>query len=332
MDIVRWGLIGSGEIARKAVVPAFLELEGCALTCVASRHPEKAEALSRDSGAKRFYTDWQELVRDEEIDAVYIATPHYLHAEQAIAAAESRKHVLCEKPMALNGDQCRTMIRACACAGVKLGVAYYRRFYPVLKRIKSLLGEGAIGTASLCQINSFTWYDLKPGDPQYWLFQPDKSGGGPLMIGGCHRIEMLLNLFGPITQIVSLKGNVHARRDIEDTGVAVFRHGAGPLSVLCMSHSIRESNDTVHIFGSGGSIHVRTLNRGEMLLTCGEQRVTEYHPAHKNGHFPLIRSFCQSVLKAEDLEVDGSLGLEVQLVEDAIYAAPLPAASVAKYD
>lgn len=330
MDIVRWGLIGSGEIARKAVVPAFSELETCSLTCVASRQPEKAAAFSRDSGAKRWYTRWEDLIRDEEIDAVYIATPHYLHAEQAIAAAESGKHVLCEKPMALNGDQCRAMIRACAGAGagVKLGVAYYRRFYPLLKRIKTLLAEGAIGTASLCQINSFTWYDLQPGDPQYWLFQPEKSGGGPLMIGGCHRIELLLNLFGAISETVSVKGNVHAQRDIEDTAAAVFRHAAGPLSVLCMSHSIRESSDTLHVFGSAGSIHVPALNRGEMLLTYGGQTETECHPAHKNSHLPLIRSFCQSVLKGEDPVVDGSLGLEVQLVEDAIYAAPASAAPV----
>ena len=321
MSVIRWGLIGSGEIARKAVAPAFHELDTCTLACVAARQPEKAETFAAAFGARRWYSRWEDMIRDAEIDAVYIATPHYLHAEQAIAAAEAGKHVLCEKPMALTGDECRAMIGACARAGVRLGVAYYRRFYPLLGRVKTLLADGAIGTASLCQINSFTWYDLKPGDPQYWLFQPDRSGGGPLMIGGCHRIEMLLNLFGPISETVSVKANVHAQREIEDTATAVFRHAAGPLSVLCMSHSIRESNDTLHIFGSAGSVHVAALNRGELVLTRGGQTVTESHPASPNTHLPLIRSFCDSVLKGQEPVSSGSLGLEVQLVEDAIYGA-----------
>jgi predicted dehydrogenase len=322
MDVVRWGLIGTGEIARKAVAPALRALETCTLHSVASRREGSAEAFARAAGATRWYTRWEDLVCDCEIDAVYVATPHHLHAEQAIAAARSGKHVLCEKPMALGGDQCRSMIAACRAAGVKLGVAYYRRFYPLLTRIKALMAEGAVGTVSLCQINSFTWYDLKPEDPQHWLFERGKSGGGPLMIGGCHRIEMLLNLFGPISETISLKGNVHAVREIEDTAAAVFRHGAGPISVLSMAHSIREQHDTLHIFGSEGSIHVPALNRGEMSLIRRGQECIERHPAHANPHLPLIRSFADAVLKGEEPETGGALGLEVQLVEDSIYAVP----------
>jgi predicted dehydrogenase len=322
MKTVRWGIIGTGEIVRKAVAPAISALECAVLSGVASRDASRAERFARETSAGRWYRSWQELLDDHEIDAVYVATPHDLHAAQTIAAAKAGKHVLCEKPMALNSSQCREMMQVCLENGVRLGVAYYRRHYPLLHRIKEILENGGIGTVSLCQINSFTWYDLKPGDPQYWLFQKSRSGGGPLMIGGCHRIEMLLNLFGPITKTLGVKENVHARREIEDTAVAVFRHSRGPVSVLCMSHSISEANDTLHLFGSQGTIHVAALNRGELVWTRAGESVVEQHPASGNSHLPLIRDFCEAVLRNREPVANGALGLEVQLVEDAIYGTP----------
>jgi len=319
MNTVRWGLIGCGEIARKSVGPALAELSACELAAVASRDRNRAQEFARDFGARRTWERWEDLVADSEVDAVYIATPHYLHADQSVAAARSGKHVLCEKPLALNGGECLRVIEACSESGVKLGVAYYRRFYPVVGRLKELLASGVIGIASLCQINSFTWYNLRPGDPQYWLFERAKSGGGPLMIGGCHRIEVLLNLFGPIRATLSVLENVRAKREIEDTAVAVFQHKSGPVSVLCMSHSIQGSYDTLDIYGSEGSIHVPTLNRGELSLKIGAEIRSERHPCPGNPHLPLIESFCHSVRNDEDPVVNGQVGLEVQLIEDAIY-------------
>ena len=99
------------------------------------------------------------MIADEEVDAVYIATPVHLHAAQAIAAARAGKHVLCEKPMAMNVAECDEMIAACSENGVRLGVAYYRHFYPVIDRIRSLLASGEIGTPILAQMNAFEWFD-----------------------------------------------------------------------------------------------------------------------------------------------------------------------------
>ena len=211
------------------------------------------------------------------------------------------------------------MIDACSDSNVKLGVAYYRHFYPVVHRIKELLAAGAIGDVSLCQIDCFSWYDLRPGDPQYWQFETGKCGGGPLMLGGCHRIEVLLDLFGPVTSTVSVRANVHADRETDDTEVAVFRFESGPTGVLCMTHSVREPRDTFFIFGSKGSIHVPVLNRGELTLIQGEKVLAEKHSRHPNTHSPLIQSFCQSIRSGGEPVVNGEVGLQVQMVEDAIY-------------
>ena len=142
MAVLKWGLIGCGDISKKRVAPAIRDLDNCRLIAVSRARHELAQEFAQEFGAERWYKHWQDLLRDEEIDAVYIATPHHLHAEQTIAAAEAGKHVLCEKPMALNPQSCRRMIAACRGNGVRLGIAYYRHFYPLVARIKEILKAG----------------------------------------------------------------------------------------------------------------------------------------------------------------------------------------------
>jgi len=122
---IRWGLIGCGDIARKRVAPALREHPNCELLSVSRTRFDQVEQFANEFGARRWYADWKELIADEEIDAVYIATPVHLHAAQAIAAAEGGKHVLCEKPMAMTVAECDEMIAACSENNVHLGVPYY---------------------------------------------------------------------------------------------------------------------------------------------------------------------------------------------------------------
>src|SRR2546429_9859202 len=149
MKKLTWGLIGCGDIARKRVAPALRDLEGCEFIAVSREREDLTEAFAKEFGAKRWYGTWQDLLKDEEIDAVYIATPVHLHAQQTIAAAEAGKHVLCEKPLAMNVRECDQIIDACQSHNVKLGVAYYRHFYPVVERIKAIIKHGEIGTPVL---------------------------------------------------------------------------------------------------------------------------------------------------------------------------------------
>jgi len=130
---MNWGLIGCGDISRKRVAPALRDSPLCELKAVSRAKAELAEAFAREFRAQRWFADWRELLEDHEIDAVYVATPVHLHAEQTIAAANAGKHVLCEKPMALTVAECDRMIDACRTNNVKLGVAYYRHFYPVVR-------------------------------------------------------------------------------------------------------------------------------------------------------------------------------------------------------
>src|SRR6266581_4823325 len=113
MKSLRWGLVGAGDIARKRVAPALRDLPGSDFVSVSRSRSELAASFADEFGARRWFADWREQIADDEIEAVYLATPVYVHAEQTIAAAEAGKHVLCEKPMALTIKECDEMIAAC---------------------------------------------------------------------------------------------------------------------------------------------------------------------------------------------------------------------------
>lgn len=316
---LRWGLIGCGDIARKRVAPALRDGRGCELVAVARARAELAEGFAREFGARHWFGDWRELVRDPEIDAVYVATPVDLHAPQTISAAEAGRHVLCEKPMALTTGQCRAMIDACRANGVRLGVAYYRRFYPVIRRIKEIIAAGEIGRVSLVDIRAFEWHTIPEDSPRSWFYRRERNGGGVLMDFGCHRIEVLLNLMGPVTEVLGLAGNTLFQREVEDTAAACFRFAAGAMAMLAVAVSIREPRDSLDVYGSEGSIHVPVLNRGGLRVISGGTERIEDHPSHPNLHQPLVEDFARAVLQGRDPDVGGETGFEVQRLIESVY-------------
>ena len=163
MQKLRWGLIGCGDISCKRVAPALRDSPECEFVAVARARSELAQSFADRFGARKWFADWRELMLANDIDSVYIATPVHLHAEQTIAAAEAGKHVLCEKPMAVNVKECQRMIAACRSHHVKLGVAYYRRFYPAVARIKNIIRSGEIGRPVITQINAFERFITRVG-------------------------------------------------------------------------------------------------------------------------------------------------------------------------
>jgi predicted dehydrogenase len=294
-------------------------LPNCDLVAVSRANAELAEAFAKEFGARKFYRQWQELVADPEIDAVYIATPVHLHAEQTIAAAEAGKHVLCEKPMALAVSECDRMIGSCSANNVKLGIAYYRHFYPAVIRIKEIVAAGEIGVPSIVQINAFEWFDPDAGHPRRWIIDKERSGGGPMFDFGCHRIEVLLDIFGPITKTAATLQTLVLQRQVEDTAVALFQFESGLCGTLSVAHAVREAQDTLDIFGSEGSIHVASLNEGTVRVQTRNGERLEALPPHSNFHQPLIDDFTDAILKKTKPKVGGEAGREVARIEAAIY-------------
>lgn len=316
---LNWGLIGCGDISRKRVAPALRDLPNCDLVAVSRANYALAESFAREFGARKSYQHWQDLMADKEIDAVYIVTPVHLHAEQTIAAAQAGKHVLCEKPMALDVSQCDRMIAACRENNVQLGIAYYRHFYPAITRIKEIIAAGEIGKPVIAQINVFEWFDPDPTNPRRWLIDKAQSGGGPMLDFGCHRIEVLQNILGPITRTSAILNTVVLEREVEDAGIAIFQFAGGACGTLSVAHAAREAQDTLDIFGSQGSIHVSSLNEGNVRVKTNESERVEQWPPAANFHQPLIDDFTNAILNNTEPKVSGEIGREVSRIEDAIY-------------
>lgn len=319
MDVLKWGIIGAGDIVRRRVAPAIVASPNCELTAISRSRAELAESFAKEFGVKRWYADWREMLADNEIDAVYIATPVYLHAEQTIAAAEAGKHVLCEKPMAMNTDECDRMIETCKTNGVKLGIAYYRRFYPVLERVRQLLASGEIGNTVLAQINAFEYVDLAADDPRGWFLEKTKSGGGPMMDFGCHRLEVLTDLFGEARRSTSITANVEFDREVEDTAAVLLQFASGPCATVTVTHAAREPQDTLDIFCTKGSLHISVLNKGDLQIKIADTTRTESHPPAANVHQPLIADFAEAVLNHREPRVRGETGRMVADIVDQIY-------------
>ena len=322
MNAVSFGLIGCGDIARKRVAPALRDLLNCELVAISRSQSSLAASFASEFGAKRWYPEWRDLLNDKEIQAVYIATPVHLHVEQTITAAEAGKHVLCEKPMGLNVAECDRMIQACRRNKVTLGIAYYRHFYPVVRRMKEIIASGEVGTPLIAQVNAFEWFDPPPSHPRAWLLNKEQSGGGPMFDFGCHRIEVLLDLFGDIKDVKAIASNRFFGREVEDVAVASFQFEQGTCATLTIAHSVREPQDTFDVFGSKGSLHVSVLNEGSLRVVSEVGERTESHPSGANIHQPLIEDFAAAILEQREPIVTGEIGRAVAAIEARIAALP----------
>jgi len=317
---VRWGLIGAGDIVRKRVGEALRSGRGCELVAVSRANASLVDAFAREVGARRSYAHWRDLVQDDEVDAVYVATPVYLHAEQTIAAAEAGKHVLCEKPMAMSVAECDRMIDACRSANVRLGIAYYRHFYPVVIRIKQLIASGAIGEPVFAQAIASEPFDPRPGAPRYWLVQQSQSGGGPMADFGCHRIEVLLHLLGPVASVAGVVTRAALEREVEDTAAALLQFETGACAMVAATNAAATRLDTLEIHGTRGTIRATSLNSGDLVLVVDGKELVESHPPAANVHVPLVEDFVDAVQHGRDPAVDGRAGRAVAVIQDGIYA------------
>ena len=226
---VHWGILGAGDIADRQMAPAIRLAHNHELVAVMCRTIEKARAFAQKHTVPRAYDQVEDLLSDNQVNAVYVATPPYLHAQNAIRAAECGKHVLCEKPMALNAAEARAMIDACRSNHVGLMVCHYQRFNARHQRIKGLLETGAIGPVTAVRINFSDYYPATSGN---WRHNPSLSGGGPLLDLAPHCLDLLLYLCGPVLEVSAMTDVLASDSPVEDTATILLRLANGVQAVV----------------------------------------------------------------------------------------------------
>ncbi len=319
--MLHWGLVGTGAIANKRVGPALVGAQNSRLVAVC----DVVEEAARDF-AQRFqvpaYTSFDQLLANPDINAVYLATPIFLHAPQAIQALRAGKHVLVEKPMALTVAEGEEMIRVARETGKTLATAYYRRFFPKVQRAKQLIAEGALGKVVMVVSIYHTWYDPAPGAPGSWRAQKARAGGGVLWDMGSHRFDLLIGLFGMPTQVWATAETLAHTYEVEDTASVYLKLGNGAQCVSTWQWSSQTWVDHLSIIGTQGKIVMEPMDGPSFTLYIGkgrsQERTDEQIPLPENVHLPMIQNFVDSVLRGEDPVEVGEEGLKTNRILAAI--------------
>ncbi len=289
--MVNWVVIGVGDITTKRVMPAIRCEPRSNLYGIVSRDPVKAARH-----ASNVWTNLESALADPKVDAVYVATPVALHAPQSIAALLAGKHVLCEKPMAMDYAEACEMLRTGRESGKVFGVAYYRRMYPKLRRTRELMAAGVIGKPVLAEITCHDWFNNEDGR-RSWFLDPAMAGGGPLYDTASHRIDVLNSLFGrPLAVAAQLSNSVH-QAAVEDNATVLIEYDGGVRGIVDVRRHSRVPRDEFRIVGTDGEIGLSPLNGPELVHPGGAERL----PPHDNLHFPCIENFVSAVLGTEPL-------------------------------
>ena len=192
MKTIRWGIIGCGDVTELKSGPGFQKARGSELVAVMRRNRTLAEDYARRHRVPKWYDNAESLIKDKDVDAVYVATPPSSHKEYVLAVARAGKPVYVEKPMALHYAECQEMIQACEDAKVPLFTAFYRRALPRFLKLKSLLDDGQIGTVRGVNLRLYQ----KPSEAdqngiEQWRVDPNIAGGGYFVDLGSHMIDLL---------------------------------------------------------------------------------------------------------------------------------------------
>lgn len=250
MDKVKWGVLGAGGIARRRTIPeGILPASNAELAAVHSVSDGKE--VANQFGVRHF--DSEQALLASDIDAVYIATPTFLHQEQVLLAAAAGKHVLCEKPLAINAEDAAAMVRACDKAGVKLGVGLMMRYHASHVEAARIIRDGGIGTPVMGRAQLSCWYPPIEGA---WRQDPALGGGGALADLGVHCIDLLEMFFGRTRSVMATVGRTVHDYEAEDTAVVLLEFENGVRGIVdCLFNVPDESSlNRLELYGSGGSI------------------------------------------------------------------------------
>lgn len=246
--MTNWGILGTGGIARK-FARSLIESGSEQVVAIASRDYERAAVAGNALQINSAYGSYEELLADPSVEAVYIALPNSMHAEWTIAAARAGKHVLCEKPLALNADEAVTMASAAREHGVWLMEAFMYRFHPQTLRVQELLAADTIG--ALRQVRAS--FGITIDEPGNVRLSPE-LGGGALYDVGCYCVSFARMVAGAAPKRVAATASWIS--GVDETLVGTLEYASGATAqIACSMASGR--NQHVHVIGSHGTIEVR---------------------------------------------------------------------------
>ncbi len=331
---VKWGVIGSGGIAKRRTIPeGIISAQHAELVSVYDINSDANRAVAKDFKAIPAISI-EELL-NSGIEAVYIASPANMHLEHAISCAKAKKHILCEKPLGMTVSEAEKMIKICNQEGVLLGTGLMMRFLSQHQAALKLIQEGRLGIPVYGRAQLSCWY---PPMQDAWRQNPSTGGGGSLMDMGSHCIDLLEMFFGKIKTVSCFINNsIHAYKS-EDSAIVSLFFENGALATVDTFFCIPDnsSKNMLELYGSKGSILAKgTIGQGESgeMKAFLEQVQSGYNaqqardaeigisvnPAPVNTYLAEIEEFSCSVLENREPANNAALGLRNQILLAACY-------------
>jgi predicted dehydrogenase len=321
--MINWGIIGCGNVTEVKSGPAFNKVDDSRLIAVMRRNPSLAEDYARRHNVPKFYSNASTLINDNNINAIYVATPPGSHAEYAIAAIRAGKPVYIEKPMAVRYSECVMINKEAAKYKVPVFVAYYRRSLPGFLKVRDLIENGSIGKVRMVLLQLFK----APADDERrgnlsWRVDPEISGGGHFFDLASHQLDYLDYLFGPVQEVKSFALNQAGLYKAEDfvSSAFTFKNNIAGTGTWCFSASPESERDIIEIVGERGSIKFSCFSFEPIILTNSTGRKEFINERPEHVQFFLIEKIVQSLMGKGTSPSTGISGARTSKVLDEMVA------------
>ena len=319
-SLLRIGLLGASKISRGAIITPAMQVEGVTVSCVAARRAERASAFAREHGIPHVESDYAALAASEKVDLVYNALPPSEHAKWSIAALQAGKHVLCEKPFAMNAGEARRMVDAATDSGRELIEAFHYRFHPLFERILDILRSGEIGNVVAIEGRFNVPISPSPGELRY----DNKLGGGACMDLGCYPIHWARTVMGSEPRLLSAEADWHESGvDVAMVTELEFAGGVKAQLRCSMSEALPDKLDAeLAVFGDGGKLIVQNplaphIGHELLVETADARRIEEI--AGGTTYFHQLEHVMAVIAGVAKPVTGGADAINTMRVLDAVY-------------
>jgi predicted dehydrogenase len=343
-DKLRIGIIGSGGIAQGCHMKGYASIpELCEIVAVSDVNPETAKQAAEKFNVPATYVDYREMLAKENLDAVSVATPNKYHLQPTVDSLNAGVHVLCEKPLGMNADECRKMCRTAKDTGKILQVGLQSRFNGPSRWLKQYIDAGQMGDVYFARAQALR----RRGVPGWGVFiEKDKQGGGPLIDIGVHILDLTLYLMGyPKPVSASGKAWDHLGKNpdlwnawgdydrdkftVEDFAVGLIKFDNG--AVISLESSFMSNGPDpfqTHLYGTKAGATVTPYapgNEGIKVYTEQNRLLMDVSPVNiphvESSHVDEVKAFVDAILNDKPSPVPGENGLILNAIFDAIYAS-----------
>ncbi|PKB78600.1 MAG: hypothetical protein BZY88_17705 [SAR202 cluster bacterium Io17-Chloro-G9] len=318
-----WGIVSTGLHPENKIAPAIAKAAGSELAAVYSRDPVRAKAFAEKHGAGAAYHDLDALLSDPQVDAVFIASPNSLHAQQGIQAARAGKHVLVEKPMTTTLEDGVALVRACRDQGVTLGVGFELRHHPGHIFSRQQVAQGALGSITVAQaqwgfgVRAQEIPAPRTGLRSWWM-QPEMIGGAAAIMGtGVHAVDLLRFLLGrEVTEVAAITDGQRQDQPLETVAAVSLRFDQGTIATICCGRTLPDSKNDFALYGINGRITgTKTLweaQQGRVEMVSDAANFTQAYSGEYLGNFVAqMEDFSRAVDEDREPAATGVDGLRV---------------------